>query len=447
MPKHPHAHAPSPIGSLPWLGIVAPLVVFWVACLYFLSPLPVLDDYDAVLRYVNLLHQAPTPAARLGMVLFHQHNEYKPIWANAVIAAQYGLQGRVDCTVLSLLGDMQVMLLAWLLWKCFAPADVDRGRRMALFVPLALVVFQLNYAETLNWPMPGLQNVGVVTFALMAMWLVTRPERGSFAGACMAMVLSIASSSNGFLVYPIGLLLLGQQRRWLRMAPWTILLAVCASVYVTRYVRPPPSTAKSALQPAGHTVAFILSFLGSAGGVALPVVRYGSVLLGIAIVAVVVIAAVKRYHRVNPAICGFALFLLITAPGVAVTRAWLGYDQSLSGRYKLYSDMLIACVYCFSLHAWAERPGFQQKRLHRWTLAAACLFFVIGTAFGLRAMRTRHRGLDEGIALYKASGGTQGPVLIPAGESTEQQAILSDMDARFRQTLREAIHEGVYRLP
>ena len=428
---------------LSWLGVLLPLAVFWATCIRFLSPMPVSDDYDAVLLFLAHARQLPTHGARLAAVLFHQHNEYKPIWANAIIALQYKLAGHVNFEALSLLGDLQVMLLAWLLWKTFARATITGMCRLALFVPVALILFQTNYGETLDWPMPGIQNLGVVMFALLSLWLLCRPGPWSFAGACCGLALSIAASGNGFFLFPVGLLLLSQQRHWSRMVPWTLTLLASAVVYFTHYARSAPA---NAAHPGLHPI-FILSFLGSFAGVSLPVVRYASVPVGMCLLACAVFAAMRRYQHRNPAIAGFALFLLITALGVSFTRGGAGYAQSLSGRYKIYSDLLLVCVYAFGLEAMAHLPVARRRRAFRSAVAVACLLFLVGSAYGVRIMRARYLQLNQGLALYRSSNGNEGPLPLPQTGSDQDRAVAAGFDAHFRDALREADETHVYRLP
>jgi hypothetical protein len=429
---------------LTWLGLLLPLAAFWAVCVRYLSPLPVSDDYDAVLLFLAHAKQSSTLWAWSSAVLFHQHNEYKPIWANAVIALQYGLAGHVNFIVLSLLGDLQVMLLGWLLWKTFAPDTVTRMCRLTLFVPVALVVFQTNYAETLNWPMPGIQNLGVVTFALLSLWLLCRKGAWNLVGACFGFALAIAASGNGLFLFPVGLWLLWNQKRRVHMAPWTLTMLACAAVYFTHYTR----VAHAANLPhAGLHPVFILSFLGSFAGVSLPVVRYASVPVGACLLGCVIIAAMRRYGNRNPAIAGFTLFLLITALGVSLTRGGYGYVQSLSGRYKIYSDLLLICVYAFGLDATAKLSVARRRQAFRTSLAVASVLFVIGTAYGVRAMKNRYAQLNQGLALYQSSNGTEGPVPFQEKDDEQARATAAAFNVHFREALREAAEADVYHLP
>jgi hypothetical protein len=431
--------------ALATFGVLLPIVAFCAVCVRFLSPLPVSDDYDAVLFYLVHLHALPTHLAQLGAVLFHQHNEYKPIWSNLVIALQYAVAGHVNFIVLSLLGDLQVFLLAWLFWKAFAPHEVKGTGRLVLFVPVALVIFGANYGETLNWPMPGLQNLGVVAFALLALWLLFRPGRLALVCSCIGLALAIAASGNGFFVYAAGACLLLLQRRWSAFAAWSATVALAAAVYFTHYAvrHPQPLVAHSSrlMLPV-----FILSFLGSFGGVNLPVVRYTSVLCGACIAAVVYLAVRRRYDNSNPAVSAFAIFLLITALGVSVTRGSQGYIQSLSSRYKIYSDLLLICCYAFGLHTMAQRSAKDRQRFYQAALAVAGIVFAVGTAYGIRNMHQRIVSLNKGRDMYYASGKTQGPT-VPVLDGQQDRDDANAFNVHFREALREADEAGIYHMP
>ncbi|SEB64515.1 hypothetical protein [Terriglobus roseus] len=427
---------------LAWLGLLVPLASFWAMCVRFLSPLPVSDDYDAVLLFLARARESHT--SWLSAVLFHQHNEYKPIWANALIALQYGLAGHVNFIVLSLLGDLQVMLLGWLLWKTFAPDTTTRMCRLILFVPVALLVFQTNYAETLNWPMPGIQNLGVVTFALLSLWLLNREGALNLVGACVGFALAIAASGNGLFLFPVGFWLLWHQRRRAHLFPWTFTLLACVAVYFTHYTR---YSAGAGAPHAGIHPIFFLSFLGSFAGVKLPIIRYFSIPIGICVLGGMAFAAKRGFYRRNPAMAGLLVFLLITAIGVSTTRGGFGYAGSLSGRYKIYADLMLIGLYAFGLDMVAKQPARVRLRAYRWSLVMASLLFLFGTAFGFRAMKTRLTELNRGMALYRVTGGTEGPIPTQAPGKSAESIDPTAFNVHFREALQEAATSDVYHLP
>ncbi len=103
-------------------------------------------------------------AAKFCFFLADQHNEYKLFFGQGVAWAQFALLGHVSFVQLCVLGDSAVLVLALLLWSMFLPDEKDLARRLAYFVPVAWLLFQLEYCETLNWAMAAMQNLWVLVF-------------------------------------------------------------------------------------------------------------------------------------------------------------------------------------------------------------------------------------------------------------------------------------------
>jgi hypothetical protein len=144
--------------------VALPAVIFYSILLRHLSPLPYLDDYG-LLHFLNEISELRGAAAKGLCFLAAQHNEYKIFFENAVAWLQLQSFGHVDFRVLSAIGDGFVLLLGVLLWKMFLPGHKDLGARLTYFIPIAWLLFQLEYCETLNWA-TALQNVAVPFFAL-----------------------------------------------------------------------------------------------------------------------------------------------------------------------------------------------------------------------------------------------------------------------------------------
>ncbi len=431
---------------LPLFFIFIPVLTLYAVCFRFLCNIPVFDDYDSVLGFLNKFVKLPSGSSKFAFVLFAQHNEYKPVFANAIVALQYRLSGHTNFVLLSILGDIQVLAIAWFFWRCFLPKNVDLASRLTLFVPISFILFQLNYGETLDWPMPCLQNIGVVLFALIALYAATKVGRLAFAIACMGLALSIAASGNGFALFPVGMLLFLQERKPWRAAVWTLVTIACAAIYIHHYNFASSQQGGGTVHSAAHhlNVIYTLSFLGASIGLQRAYLRYLSILLGIVICALLLLAMRRRFYRVNPTVSYYALFLLLTGLGVSGIRSGLGYDQSLSSRYKIYSDLLLVCCYVFSLHELARISAERIRRFYKAAVVASGLFFLAGTALGAYQMHRRYVGLLDGMTLYKSSGGTQGPMLAPPGPDHDVY-LLHDED--FRPILERAEKNAIYHVP
>lgn len=211
--------------------ILLPIVSFYAILARHILNIPFLDDYSSVLEFQEHFSSLPNALAKAGYVVFAQHNEYKPVFANLIIALQYGIPGHPSFILLSWLGNLFVLVLFYLMWRYFLVDEESTSRRLLFFAPVAYLLFQLQYAETLNWSSTGLQNIPVLVFAFAALAALSRNSRSNFLLGCILMVLSIASSGNGFALFPVGLAMLLERKAWRRVGLWSIVAALCAAVY------------------------------------------------------------------------------------------------------------------------------------------------------------------------------------------------------------------------
>ena len=440
---------------IPAIFIALPAVIF--SCILFqrLINLPLQDDYDAVLRFVNQTAQAQGAGAKLTNLLADQHNEYKLFVGHGLEWAQFALLGHMDFAQLCVAGDSAIFLLALILWLMFLPGEKDLAKRLAYFVPVAWLLFQLEYWETLDWAMASLQNLWVIVFALGAICCVLRPARKAYIGAIILYVLAIADSGNGFLLFPVGLIILGARRQLVRAAGWLAVTAVCIAAYSYHYnlmssqARAHRSVVSTLLELRPD---YALTFIGNAGAIAgaggAPIFVRICEALGAALLLLFGWLAWRGYIRRNPAISCSVLFVLLTAGGVAGLRSDLGLMQGLSSRYTIYGALLL--IFAWSALAEEFSQSWDGPLLNNNPyLAAAGLAIVFGLCMdfiGHQNLVQRERDAIKGMAAFEhsvKSGGTEGPVLRTANENSIRVALR----LHSRPILIESIRLGVYEPP
>ncbi|HET7105132.1 MAG TPA: hypothetical protein VFI20_13680, partial [Terracidiphilus sp.] len=269
------ASRPSSRLIVPFILLAIPPLIFYSVLLRTLVNIPNLDDYDAVIRFLNLVTDLHTAADKFSLLFSYQQGEFKLILLRALAWMQYEVTGHVNFKVLSLLGDGTVVLLAILLWKMFLPGHKDLARRMTLFAPAAWLLFQLQYWEALNFATPGLQHLAVLPFAFGAIYFLTRPERWTYYAALAVLVLAVASDGNGLMVMPVGLLILLVSRRAGRIPGWLAVSAGCIALYAYHYTTlPAPAGTSSSLVSIIFElkIPFVLGLIGSAASLSLFVV-------------------------------------------------------------------------------------------------------------------------------------------------------------------------------
>lgn len=407
-----------------WGLICLPIVTFYTLLSRELVNLPFLDDYGAILDFLNQWIKLHSTHEKFLGVLTAQHNEYKTIFANAVFVVQYWALGHVNFIILEVLGNSFVLLLFAVLYKMWTLDSRVINNRLFLFIPTSWILFQLQYYGTLNFPSAGLQNVPILFLSFLVIYLLSRGDTKAFFFAILSLVLAIATSGNGILLIPIGGLMLIQFRRPKRLIPWLLVSGCMLAVYFYHYnfsnsqANPDHSTISSLHRV---SITYALSFMGSS------ISRYQSyvpaVVLGICLCAVFVFAIANQFYLKSPAIFYSIVFILVTALAVSGIRSSFGMTQSLASRYRIYSNLLVILSY-FYLAGWL--PKYIRSRTIRLiTIGMIAImvvtFNVASNHAGYTLLRMRKTELIEGMRRWEHDA----PPVFSAGEANSDNPVIS----------------------
>jgi hypothetical protein len=443
-----------------WFLIALPPILFYSILSSHIINIPNTDDYDALLNYANHWAGLKGTAARLLFLLSDQHNEYKLFFAHAFLWAQCALSGHIDFRWICAIGNSFVLLMAIPLWKMFLPNHGSPLVRAALFVPVSCLLFQLNYVETLDQAMQGLQNVPVLFFSLSTIYLLG--SQGSrFLAALACLVLAIASSGNGLFLVPLGILFLALRRRYAALIAWLAMSGACIAAYFYDYHRLSSDgiSHASLVTRALHVTLYLIAFAGSAVGVSfesaglIPVLfKAASLVLGASIFLALALLVMRGYFKGNPAVGYCVLFLAITSLGVAGIRSQYGIFYSQSSRYRIYSDLFLIFVWFGTAEVFVvPKIGQAMQSLRRNVLyvtavLTAAVFCGGMDAYGAARLRAQNLADLEGMAVYEHPErypGVTGPVL-PDLDVTEEHRLFR---LRARAELDRSIALGLYRPP
>jgi hypothetical protein len=374
--------------------ILAPAVLAFLILYGQRLPFPYQDDYKALLAFVTQYVHASGLTARSLQIAVFEYNNYRLIFEHSVVAAQVELTHRVNFALLTALGDCFLLGIFVLLWCSFGRKPTRNN--LLHFFPVSLLFFSLSYWETLNWAEASLQNVPVIFFALAALYFLSPQSSaivryGRFFLACIAALLSCCSSPNGFMLAPVGLLMLISLSRYRRAVLWCLIFVLPLSAYLCH-----PTKHAERYHFHLRQVFYFFAFLGGA----FPL-RFIAFTVGVTVLAVVVWAVRSGFVRKNPVLAFLSLWIVFTAGPVAAIR------ESVSSRYSMYSLLMLICCYVFLLDRFEAAPlGFEQRPLVRavqqyfFEIVVICsLCFYIQMSF--RAYRELHKRREMVIAGLK----------------------------------------------
>lgn len=434
---------------LPFIPAIAFYIILW----HLSFDIPILDDYPALLEVLVRLRSTDGVLRKITYLIGYQHNEYK-LWLDSSVAwFEFRLLGHVNFRCLCLIGDSFVLLTGFVLWVMFLPTCTDTVRRLILFIPVSLLLFQLSYAETLNWAMASLQNLPVIFFSMLSIVLLLRPTGRAFWAAAVCLVLAISSSGNGFLTVPIGATIMASKKRYPYLVYWIIVTITLSAGYAFHYniVSSANPASEHALGAASHrsvivslshfSLKYTLAFIGSIG------TSHACLFLGALICIINCYLLFNGYFGRNEAVGYCVLFMLITAVGVAGIRSEFGLLQAISSRYKMYSTLMI--IFCWFPIAEAVALRLPRKSATFIYLAAMVFgltLFAREDLLGYSSLSGRRASTMKGMRMYEQSATdrtTRGPIFWEQG----QGPLFERANPEARVILREAERLGIYLPP
>jgi hypothetical protein len=418
--------------------LLPPIMAYWILYRQALF-VPFEDDYAVVLAFANNYERLPTLQAKVLDIASEQVNEYKLVFAHSIVAAEIELNRHLNFAVLTTLGNLFLLPIGYFLWLTYQEDGIALSRRLLEFLPISFLFFALTYWPNLNWATTALQNIPVVFFSLAAIYFLLPGKmmeltRARLLLACLAAALAAFTSANGFLLVPVGLLILLPRRDYVRSVAWCGSFVLPLAAYLYHYSRPVhPADMGSYL---GRPL-FFLAFLGCG---AIPS-RWPAAALGLVIVGILWLAVRSRFDRVNPVAFYFTVWVVATALLVAWVRGAGGF--AIGSRYSIYSILLLIFCYAFLAQYLPEHwAAFNRRRFY-----AACLVLSVSICFladmhAYKKLGARRQMILAGIDLYRANPGTNSPMNDPNLEKGFETERVSERD-----TLTKAIQQHLYTLP
>jgi hypothetical protein len=403
------------------------------------SSLPYQDDYAVILDFTDHYNQLPTLQAKLLYIATAQTIEYKIIFEHFIEASEFELTHHINFAFLTGLGDLVLLLIAYLLWRVYGEDGRDLNQRLLAFLPISFIFFSMTYWETLNWATADLQNLPVIFFSLLAVYLLfpmrtLASDRTHLVLACLAAVLATCCGPNAFLLGPVGLLIFLPRRAYAKSVVWcaSFLLPLAAYLYhYSRLVRPMGRI------PYITRPLFFLAFFGSA---AIPL-RWPAAVVGLVVVGVFLLAVRSRFDRINPVAFYFTAWIVATASMVAWVRGAAAF--LIGSRYSIYSILVLIFCYSFLRQYLPNRwPNFNTKRFYIVCLALAASIFVFANIHAYKKLGARRQMVVTGIELYRADPQVNSPMI-----DTNLLKGFPEERGYEQQSLTNAIQKHIYALP
>ncbi|MDQ6943012.1 MAG: hypothetical protein M3169_10940 [Candidatus Eremiobacteraeota bacterium] len=373
--------------------------------------IPYWDEWE----WVDLVY-----AAHLHTLSFAQlwapHNEHRILISNAIMLA-LDAAGGWNVTreqIVSLVVLALTQLMVWLLIR----RTVPRGRRGICFLISTFVLLGLAQYENLEW---GFQMAWFICDLglAVAVWALTVPRRGAgaLATAIAAATVASLSSSQGLVVWPVGLIaIVLLPRRSVPVAVGWAVVGFCVSA-VVRAGAPGGEAGHVGFSHPGLLAEYAVLYLGAPLAVSfgLPFAALAGGLL-LAALAVLAFRALRGSLALRVRLApwlAMAAYPVLCAVLTATGRAGFGVEQALSSRYTSIGALAwVAAIAGFCVAMPWRNPKFATVAL---ATAALALTFASAkqTSYGNYLWRLHAAQLQSARAALAAGDPSGFPLIYP----------------------------------
>ena len=316
------------------------LVIYALTVFRYSYNMPVGDDYDAILAYLNQF-VVSSPAEKIHL-FFTQHNEHRILLTHLISISELAIFGKINFIHLIWFGTVGWFLSIAAFWY-FSQKE---GITPFEFAPSAIVLLTFSHHEMMTWAMTSIQQYYQVCFGIMAIGFMVNkrvfPSSVFYAAA-------IFTSGGGMSLVPLVNLYYLSQRNWRELS---ISLAITTLVLVIYFVllpysSPPSSKILETVLNPSLLIGYFVGFIGALGNIY--EYGYASLLCCGLILLVLFGCKAKEGQKQSPFFFWICIYILITALLTALNRSDQGIYTSGDSRYSEYSLLFSASVYSIYL--------------------------------------------------------------------------------------------------
>ncbi len=413
---------------VPWLLVAAAaLPVAWMALRVgaTLRNVAYWDEIDSALFLLLQLADHPTWQQVLSY-LFEITNEHRTVTSRLIFAGSYWLTGTIDFAVLGWIGNAFLCGAGALLVRAAGSTE----RRMRMLVLLAGLLFQLQHHENFQWSGGSIDHFQIVLLAGACVVGLTRGTQTGFLAASLFALLATFTLAHGIVLWPLGALMLGLEKRGGRLAGWLALAAAALAFFLFGFGANPGHNITLTAAAIGRMVRYWLEILGAPLALG---VKPAEPFLGVALLALFGRQLARRQWAREKTALALAAWAIGAVALIAIGRAELTHGLVYS-RYFVLSGLAWALVLFMQFEAWAD-----PARPHLITLRALPLLAVFNVAANIQAAHDAHT--------WAICRDNAAHFFVHYGRDGVGRFSLYPDPARATHVIRAAEQAGLYRMP
>ena len=300
--------------------------------------LPILDDYDSILRFLNNFKVASfTDKLTL---LFEQHNEHRIFAQRLIVVIYYYIAGNINFINLILIANLQLVVI-FVVCTIFIKRAIPKYWNVIAFM-VGVCLFDMNNYDNADFAMCGIVNYGIIMLFLLSLLLYTNKSNKYLWLAVVLQVTCIFSNGNGMIAAFALVLYTIFTKDKAKIISCAVAFLAFVPLYFINYKKVGEQTALYTTD-LSKVIPFFLHLVGGHFG------YEQGVLAGVMILPILLLAfplqkkwKIKEYAL--PFLC-IAAFILASDAVVAFSRSGVKMLDSYSSRYLIYPNILASLTF------------------------------------------------------------------------------------------------------
>ena len=376
--------------------VILAFVIYCVVVYKYAFNFPYLDDFDAILDFLN---RYDLSSGKESLVMFlGQHNEHRIFLTHLFSVATLKLFGSIYFPILIFLGNIGWFCVVIVFWRYAKKHAISFSE----FLPVPLVLLSFSHWGMMTWAMTSIQQYWQILFCLLCIYFLTQ---GRLLLATIYSVLAAFTGGGGLALAPLACLYFLIRRQWPLFFLCIAFFSALLFVYFHFLPYSPPGAGRL-LETVAHPIRFGAFFFGYLGG-AFNISLLGplSFIGGGAFLFFLLVKNWRVHIYQNDFLTWTILFILICAVLATLNRSHLGMEAGGASHYSVYSLLLICCIY---LRALTSISGaINKKRFSFFCVLGTLLLFSYWLWKAPFYLEDRRHLLIHGYIIYPDKGGAK----------------------------------------
>jgi hypothetical protein len=327
----------SPHALFSWLAILLPPAAYFYFIHTYSLNLPFADDFTSLSSTISIFQS--TNFNETLSIFFALENGHRIAFTRFIYALSYALFGEIDFRVLILIGNIPLALLLFLFFKTLKVS----GSNLFYFIPVSILLFQLQFWKNMTWAASALQHQYILLFTGFTFYLLGRKSNPGLYCAFFFAVLSVFTHGGGWVTIFLGWIILLIQKSYQKSSIWAGGALLLAIFYFKNFHSNTNIFAGiQSFEGFKNFLMFYSAFLGSSLSLDNIYIAAG---FGIILSFYLCYLTWDKYFEKNITIFMFMVYIFINAILVAMARSGLAVENVFAPRYKIVSVILIVLVY------------------------------------------------------------------------------------------------------